>query len=179
VSPNLALWLANDGDALAVAGLFFDTRSSFDATPAPLATADTRGLAPDRLPGQPPRFELSAQGLRLAAGASVVVTDATYADVEVRVDFPTGAPATLLLRGEGGRERGVGGADCPLPPPPAEASLVVRRRLGQLTGGWRGGAAFACVDELVGERVRVALRAPLEADAVVRNLRLLRLEVRR
>ena len=114
---GLALWLAPGMSATDVVGLRFDTRGDYSPVIPSLLAADTQFTAPDRLvlPGLPSIQFDPTDGVALAEGASVFVTDATYAAFTLDVDAPTGAPAIVVLRDQEGNELEVGGSSCPLP----------------------------------------------------------------
>src|SRR5208283_3913072 len=91
--PGLALWIAVD--AAVMTALRFDTRGEYAPLPLPLLVNDTTETAPDRLPGAGLLAFDASSGLLLGPGASVFVTDRTYADLSVDIDAPTGEPALI------------------------------------------------------------------------------------
>lgn len=105
--PGLGLWLGSDGH---VWGLRFDLRNVYSTNSAAtsLLLYDTTETAPDRLlPSPDIQFE-SDQGLTLSNGASVFMTDATFADATIDFTASLG-PFRLILRdGDTGLEFEVG-----------------------------------------------------------------------
>jgi hypothetical protein len=91
--PGLAVWLGSDAH---VWGLRFDLRDvySTDATPDLSMTKET---APDRLLPSPDIQFQSDLGLTLRSGASVFVTDVTFADATIDFTAAEG-PFRLILR---------------------------------------------------------------------------------
>ncbi len=144
--PGLALWL--DGDTSSLAGLRFDVRGAYSALSGPLLVTDTSDTAPDRLASPGVLGFDAGTGLTLAPGASAFVTDRTYADVDVDVDWPSGEPGIVVLR-DGGRRR-AGGRGCNVP--------------------WRGGPR-RCVDTRRATRVRRHVERPPGHAHAVRDQR--------
>lgn len=173
--PGLALWIA--ADAPLVTALRFDTRGEYAPLPLPLLVNDTSETAPDRLPG-PGLLEFAASsGLLLGPGASVFVTNRTYADFSVDIDAPTGEPALIVLRDELGNELEVGGPACAGAAAPGASSDRVTRRGSNVTWAIAGGASGTCATEVGSNaRISVGVRGPASsARSVVRNLRIARL----
>jgi hypothetical protein len=173
--PGLALWIA--ADVPAVTGLRFDVRGAYSGLPHPLLLGDTSETAPDRLPGPGVVAFDSTAGTTMAPGASVFVTDRTYADVDVELDAPTGEPAIVVLRDELGDELEVGGAACPGLLSPGATSEHVTRHGATVAWTAPGGAAETCPTGVAPDaRLSVGVRAPASAaQSVVRNLRITRL----
>ena len=140
-------------------------------------TSDTSDVAPDRLPAPGVlSFDPSA-GLAMAPGASVFVSDRTYADLTLDVDSPTGEPALVVLRDGMGDELEVGGTTCAGAITSGTSSLHVERRGASVSWAITGAASGTCalgVDATA--RLSIGLRAPASADrSLVRNLRVTRL----
>jgi hypothetical protein len=179
-SPDsgLALWL--DATDLAPTALRFDVQSEYSALPGPLLVGDDGETAPDRLaaPGVV-AFDPST-GVTLAAGASVFVTDRTYADVTIDVDQPTGAPVVLVLRDPSGTELEVGGVTCPGALAGSTAgqpsTLHVQRTGTTVAWSLGGGSPANCATGVAaGARLSIGLRGPEgAAQGVANNLRITR-----
>ncbi|MDP9001282.1 MAG: hypothetical protein M3O46_14365 [Myxococcota bacterium] len=171
---GLALWLAADVPKLNA--LRFDVRTEYAPLPHPLLVNDVVETAPDRLPTPGVLAFDESSGLVLGPGASVFVTDRTYADVIIDVDAPTGEPALIVLRDDHGTEVELGGASCPGVATPTTTSAHVARLGASLAWGTSGGATGTCTVGLrEGARVSVGLRGPAwGARSLVRNLRLVR-----
>jgi len=175
-SPDsgFAFWL--DPTALALTALRFDMQGEYSTLPGALLAADDTDTAPDRLasPGVV-TFDPST-GVTLAAGASVFVTDRTYADVTIDVDQPTGEPVLVVLRDPIGTELEVGGETCPGALSAATAgqpsTLHVERTGATVTWSLGSGAPATCATGVVaGARLSIGLRGPQEAaEGVAANL---------
>jgi hypothetical protein len=172
--PGLAVWIA--GDATAVTALRFDTRGEYAGLPAPLLVNDTSEMAPDRLPGPGLLAFDSPSGLLLGPGASVFVTDRTYADVAIDVDAPTGEPALVVLRDELGVELEVGGVACTGAVTPGATSIHVSRLGSNVSWAIAGGASGACGTGVRSNaRISIGVRGPASSTrSLVRNLRIAR-----
>ena len=164
-SPDsgLAFWL--DATDLALTALRFDTQGEYSALPGPLLAGDDMNTAPDRLasPGVV-TFDPST-GVTLAAGASVFVTDRTYADVTIDVDQPTGEPVLVVLRDPTGTELEVGGETCPGALSGTSAgqasTLHVQRTGATVTWSLGSGAPATCTTGVAaGARLSIGLRGP-------------------
>jgi hypothetical protein len=169
---GLALWL----DAGKLTALRFDVRREYSPLPGPLAVTDAGDMAPDRLAASGAVTFDPALGLVMEPGASAFVTDRTYADLVVDVDWPTGEPAVVVLRDPLGDELEIGGATCPVRIAPGASSLEVRRTGGTVMWTASGGASGGCSGVLPGDpRVSVGVRGRAGASrSVVRNLRVAR-----
>jgi hypothetical protein len=174
--PGLAFWL--DANDLALTALRFDTPSAYSALPAALLVGDTGDTAPDRLPSTGVVTFDPSTGVTLAPGASVFVTDRTYADVTIDVDEPTGEPVLVVLRDETGAELEVGGETCPGALAAATAghasTLHVQRTGATVTWNLEGAAPADCATGVgSGARLAIGLRGPENAsEGVARNLRI-------
>ena len=97
VSNGLGLWVGEDQDVWL---LRFDTRGAYATdvlNGGAYFTTSSQFTAPDRLPGTDVSFT-PGKGLTLGNGASVFVTDATFADVTVQVTVGAGGPVDVVLR---------------------------------------------------------------------------------
>ena len=177
--PGLAFWL--DATDLALTALRFDTQGEYSSLPGPLLVADDANTTPDRLPGPGVITFDPSTGVTLAAGASVFVTDRTYADVAIDVDQPTGEPVVLVLRDQTGLELEVGGETCPgallestLRHP---STLHVQRTGTAVAWNLAGKPPVQCATRLAeGARVSIGLRGPANAtEAIATNLQIARL----
>lgn len=173
---GLALWLDDRAGAMFLRGYRFDTRSAYGAAPNPMLVESTIGLAPDRLAGLPGSSIsfTKGRGLEMREGASAFVTDLTFADVNVDVDFVDQA-AAVVLRQTNGRELSVGGAECAIAQT-AKKSLHVERIKRRVTVTIDGTDTRTCPTELdEGTRVAIGLRGlggPMVSAAT--NLRVVR-----
>ncbi len=176
-SPDagLALWI--ETDAPVITALRFDTRGEYAPLPLPLLVNDTSETAPDRLPGGGVVSFDASSGLLLGPGASVFVTDRTYADVAIDVDTPTGEPALIVLRDELGNELEIGGALCAGAVAAGATSSHVTRHGSNVSWAIAGGASGTCGTGVQpSARISIGVRGPASATrSVVRNLRIARL----
>ncbi len=179
--PGLALWI--DATTQLVTALRFDTSGPYSPLAGPLFLSDTAATAPDSLPAPGVIAFDSSQGLTLGPGASVFVTDRTYADVTIDVDAPTGEPTLVVLRAGTGVELEVGGVSCPgaLDGNAAghASSLHVARTGGSVAWSVAGGASGTCAAPSLAAdaRLHVGLRGPAgAAQGVAANLRIVRVE---
>ncbi len=112
--PGLAMWLANGDDAFAhLFGFRFGTMHPFADIPKTLLTQNASYFALDRAPSDISRFD-PATGLKLATGATAMLTDVTFASFALDLSSPSGAAPLILLRDDAGAEVEIGGAACPL-----------------------------------------------------------------
>jgi hypothetical protein len=175
-SPDsgLAFWL--DATDFAFTALRFDTQGEFSTLPGALLATDDTDTVPDRLasPGVV-TFDPST-GVTLAAGASVFVTDRTYADVTIDVDQPTGEPVLVVLRDPTGTELEVGGETCPGALSGSTAgqasTLHVQRAGATVTWSLGSGATATCATGVAaGARLSIGLRGPEGAtEGIASNL---------
>jgi hypothetical protein len=179
ISPDsgLAMWLDASSADVTLTALRFDTRSPYSTLDEPLLVGDTSNTAPDRLVAPDVIAFDAALGLTLSPGATVFVTDRTYADVVVDLDTPTGATILVVLRDELGRELVVGGEACPGPPPASAAtSIRVERNGTEVVWSVPSGPSGIC-PEGVGQDARLSLGvrgAVGVSPTTVRNLRVTR-----
>jgi hypothetical protein len=180
ISPDsgLAMWLdASSAPDLTLTALRFDTRSQYSMLGEPLLVGDTSNTAPDRLVAPDVIAFDAVLGLTLSPGATVFVTDRTYADVVVDLDMPTGAATLVVLRDELGRELVVGGEACPGPPAAGAAtSIRVERNGTEVVWGVPNGPSGTC-PEGVGQNARLSLGVRGAVGVLrtsVRNLRVTR-----
>ncbi|HEY2510211.1 MAG TPA: hypothetical protein VGI39_05125 [Polyangiaceae bacterium] len=141
--PGLGAWL----DGTTVHALRVGTRGPYASTPtsSPLLVTDPSFTAPDRLvlPGEtaPISFDPTG-GLALASGASVFVTDATYAAFTLDAETPGGTPPSIVLRDAStGTESVLDATACPVK---AGATLHVERSGSAVRVSVDGGASVAC-----------------------------------
>jgi hypothetical protein len=179
--PGLASWI--DPTTQLLTALRFDTTGTYSPLEGPLLVSDMSDTAPDRLPATGVVSFDSSLGLTLGPGASVFVTDRTYADVTIDLDAPTGEPPLVVLRDGAGVELEVGGVSCPGALAGATvgraSSLHVVRTGGSVSWRAAGGASGSCsgASFSAGARLTVGLRGPADAaEGVVANLRLVRVE---
>jgi len=164
VSTGLALWLAEDGNVYA---LRFDTHGPYatDVEHGPYLVTDDEFTAPDRLLPLDAGFTVSS-GATLANGATVWVSDETFAGVTTSVTFPVGGSAALVLRDPAGREVTCGAADVP-----PLGSVQVTRSGAVVTVSATGGTGGRCDGTLdAGARVAVGVRGPDGGTTMVRGL---------
>lgn len=174
-SPDsgFAAWLdMSNPSAAMLTGLRFDTRGPYSTLPGPLLVAGTQDVAPDRLAGPSTTTFVPSQGLTLAPGVSVFVTDRTYADVAISIEMPGPTPALVVLRDESGNELVIGGpqpsAPTPCPntvgwcagPTAGDAStLEVQRRGSSVTWSTTDGQSGTCAPSVSATaRLSIGLR---------------------
>jgi hypothetical protein len=177
--PGLALWLdGSDASAPRLTAMRFDADGPFAALPGPLLVTDTTDVAPDNLVSSGAASFDPTAGLTLAPGVGAFVTDRTYADVQVDVDAPTGAPATVVLRDGLGNELEVGGPACSTAlVAGAPSTLTVVRRGASVSWSVTGHGSGTCTPPFAaGARVGIGVRGAAALPAsVARNLRVTRL----
>jgi hypothetical protein len=126
--PGLLVWLGgeNAGDLPSLTAYRHGTRGQFTDAVAPLLLGSTDGLSLDRpLGADVARDPSDGDVLLTAAGATLVLTDTTYADVSVAVDVRAGAPPTISLA-----DRTYGDASCPWPATPEPPFIAELDRIG-------------------------------------------------
>jgi hypothetical protein len=135
VDAGLFVWLETGGASGLLRAFRHGTRNPFSAAVAPLLLSGTVGTSPDRAPGPAIRLDPSPLGgaILAEAGASLVVTDTTYADVFVTVDVVGDALPIVRLG-----EQGFGSGECPWPASGSTARLErtghsVTLRVGEAT----------------------------------------------
>ncbi len=161
-TPGLAAWLGEDSN---VWTLRFDTHGPYatDFAHGDYLLTDDEFTAPDRLPGPDVSFAVDA-GASLSNGASVWLTDATFAAVTLSVVLPEGGAASVLLRDPSGYQVvcSVAGA------PPLGSIQVVRSGASvSVSGAGSGGCTGARAADA---RVALGLAAPPGGTSHVRNL---------
>ena len=168
--PGLALWL--DVAHGTVAGLRLGTLNAYSPLQKGGAVDISTQTAPDRLPGPGViAYDDGAGSPTLAhQGATVFVTDRTYADVSITLALPTSQPPVVVLRDQTGAEVRVGDLmQCPGLLGTKAPTLDVERLGTTVTWAVNGGAATPCTTHLAdGARVSVGLRAG-STQAVVRD----------
>lgn len=193
-SPDsgFAMWLdTSNPSAPVLTGLRFDTRCEYSTLDGPLLVADTQDVAPDRLASSSTTAFDPTQGLTLAPGVSVFVTDRTYADVAISVDMPGPLSALVVLRDESGNELVIGGTEpaestacpatvawCPGPTMDAAFTLGVQRSGASVAWSVPNGPSGTCVSGVsASARLSIGLRGADSSttQSVARNLTVTRL----
>ncbi len=172
--PGLALFLTLDDTR--ITGLRFGARSAFATIVAPLFSGDLASdrllAAPDRLvlPGTTTSVAIDPQvGLTLIAGATVFLTDVTFASFALDLDAPTGAPPLIVLRDEKGAQIEIGAAACALPPTPGAAQSIHLERTGASV---HVGTRDCGVTLRADARLAIGFRGSAESErSAVRNVR--------
>jgi hypothetical protein len=115
----LALWLddaivngTNTGPA--VFGYRFGTAHAYADVPSPLLKTSPSYFALDRAPTDGTRYDTTNDVLKLEAGATAMLTDATFAAFALDVTSSLGFMPLVVLRDDAGNELEVGGASCTL-----------------------------------------------------------------
>jgi hypothetical protein len=167
--PGLGLWLGSDGH---VWGLRFDVRNAYSTDATTLLSEDTAETAPDRLLPSPDLSFLREQGLTLRNGASVFVTDATFADATLTFEAADG-PFRLILRdNDTGLEFEVGKeGSCFEDDLPMDTQIQVVRQGATLRAGIAGTAPLgSCTIPawLETARVAVGFRGPVNGTSTIR-----------
>jgi hypothetical protein len=116
--PGLVLWLDDVGSGgnagPAIIGYRFGTEHAFADVPSPLLATGPSYFALDRAPTDGTRYDSTADVLKLEAGATAMVTDATFAAFALEVRSSLGFMPLVVLRDDNGNELEVGGASCSL-----------------------------------------------------------------
>lgn len=167
VDAGAFVWLER-GTPAVLAGFRHDVRGPYARDVAPLLLAGREHVSPNRLPSGVSKsgIEYSAAGLGLAGDdVLAVVTDTTYADVDLELTLTSGPAPVVVL----GTTR-LGAAECAWPSPePAEAGEIVQlRRRGTRVTLERRGARRSC--DVAGGRLGVGLSAPGPEPSFVRAL---------
>jgi len=168
--PGLGVWL----DGATVHALRFGARGAYVSETAPLLASDTSSTAPDRLvttaPGGAIAFDPTT-GLSLQSGASVFVTDATFASFALDAETPGASPPAVVLRDAAGNETVLDSTVCATTPGP---TLHVERD-GDTTRASTGGALVTCsIAPAPGARVAIGVRGETQTASVVRSLAITR-----
>jgi hypothetical protein len=166
VDPGLFMWIARDqiSGKSKVRGFRHGVRGPFARDDGFLLLGDALHTAPDRPPGPGGAVEFLPDGLHITHEARVVVTDTTYADVEISAATPASALPEVEL---GPLTIGV---DCPWPRASGKAFTIARA----------GGNVSVEVDGQPTTcsgppgRVSIALRGPEQGQAVVTKLAIAR-----
>jgi hypothetical protein len=169
--PGLGLWLGSDGH---VWSLRFDVRNLYSTDVQKLLSQDTAETAPDRLLPSPDIAFLSGLGLTLRNGASIFVTDATFADATVSFEAAEG-PFRLILRdNETGLEFEVGQeGSCFETDLPMDTQIQVVRQGATLRVGIAGTSPFAPCSVptwLETARIAVGFRGPVNGMSTIRDV---------
>jgi hypothetical protein len=172
--PGLALWLDDNGQTMNVTGFRFASRTRFDALPSALLVTGPDFFAPDRLAGGEAIRVDPDRGVLLGPGASVFLTDVTFADFDVAIEVTAG-PTSIVLRRETGAELEIGGVECAFALA-AKSAIAVERRGASVRVRVDGGEPRACPSTLdPNARVFVGLRGSQGASlSGARNFRILR-----
>jgi hypothetical protein len=171
--PGLGVWI----DGAAIDALRFGARGPYVSETTPLLVGDTSFTGPDRLAGADPAgaivFDATA-GLSLQLGASVFVTDATYASFALDAETPGASPPSVVLRDASGNETVLDAASCPVAP---SATLHVERDGDGVVRASSGGSLVRCtVAPASAARVSIGVRGQSSmATSVVRSLAITRL----
>lgn len=178
--PGLALWVTKQSDvAYAVTGFRFAAHTPFEAVRSPLLEVGPLSLAPDRLVSGgggagSSTIRFDERGVVLEPGASVFVTNVSFADFTLDVDI-TGAAPIVVVRDARGEELEVGGATCGFGQS-ATRTLHVVRRGPHVEVSADGAATRPCPTALAeGLRVSLGIRGAEGAGvSAARNLRIAR-----
>jgi hypothetical protein len=98
----------------AIFGYRFGTEHAFADVPSPLLATSPSYFALDRAPTDGTRYDSTADVLTLEAGATAMVTDATFDAFALDVKSSLGQMPLVVLRDDAGNELEVGGASCTL-----------------------------------------------------------------
>ena len=165
--PGLGVWTTGS----TVHALRFGARGPYVATTAPFLASDTSFTAPDRLASVGPQsaitFDATA-GLSLQSGASVFVTDATFASFALDAETPGASPPAVVLRDSEGNETVLDSSTCPSTP---SSTLHVERDGDTVRASSGKGALVTCtIAPASGARVSIGVRGEGEAASVVRSV---------
>jgi len=170
--PGFGVWL----DGTSVRTLRFGARGPYAAaSPAsPLLATQTSFTAPDRLvlPGAagatlPIAFDPAA-GLSLQPGASVFVTDATYASFTLDAQTPGATPPAIVLRDAAGNETVLDATACPAG---AAGAIHLERSGGSVRVSAGGGPLTPCAaGPAASARVSIGVRGQGTGTTVLRAL---------
>lgn len=163
---GLALWLVEEPNVFRVHGLRFATRGAFASVPRPTIVADLGGLAPDRVPNEQEYRFTPGQGLVLAPGAGVYVTDASFGNVEIDAESPNGVPPLFLFRDPTGKEVPVGTPGCAWPPLKAPSELQIVREGEEIRVSANGQTVPCDVRVDASVRISIGLRGRVAENAV-------------
>lgn len=132
--PGLMMWMTGSATALPqVFGFRHGARNPYDAAVAPLLLTSQDGVALDRMSST---AASGLPGVELADGGdTLVVTDTTYADLDLTIEIVEGQPPIVVLFARGDAVEGentYGGESCPWPAPPVDGASAPRlRRVGE------------------------------------------------
>jgi hypothetical protein len=159
--PGLVLWMTkNTGEFPTMFGFRHGTRGRYDAAVVPLLLANQDGVAFDR--SELGALDPEGHAILSEGGTTLVVTDTTYANVEVSIDTADGdpPPAVVLVTNSSAakREWTFGDASCRWPAPPAGKPSAPRlRRIDSRVTLSQGGEQTTC--EGPGGRVSIWFRS--------------------
>jgi len=166
--PGLGVWL----DGTTVSALRFGTRGPYATTPSPLlAGAEGTSLtAPDQLVTGASTGAITFDpeaGLTLESGASVFLTDTTFAAFTLDAETPGKLPPAIVLRDAEGNETVLDSAACGIA---AGASVHLEREGSVVRASVDGGALATCnAAPAAGARVSIGVRG-IGASSVVRGV---------
>jgi hypothetical protein len=117
--PGLVLWLDDAftgkmNTGAAIFGYRFGTEHAYADVPSPLLATSPSYFALDRAPTDGTRYDTTGDVLKLEAGATAMLTDATFAAFALDVQSSLGFMPLVVLRDDSGNELEVGGASCTL-----------------------------------------------------------------
>jgi hypothetical protein len=173
--PGLGVWM----DGQSVFALRFGTRGPYATTSvsgsSPLLLADASLTAPDALvlPGISSGISFDpSTGLSLQAGASVFVTDATFASFTLDANTPGSAPPAVVLRDDAGNETTVDAAACGFT---SSGTLRVVRAGDVLEASAGGGTLRPCsAVPASGARVSIGFRGEGKGTSVIASVSITR-----
>jgi hypothetical protein len=168
--PGLGVWT----DGTTVFALRTGARGPYATPPltSPLLLTDTNLTAPDRLVTDGAVTFDPSTGLSLQPGASVFVTDATFASFTLDAETPTGAPPLVVLRDAAGNETILDARSCGFTP---GATIHVERDGDVVKASAGGGALGTCsVAPASGARVSIGVRGEGPNVSVVASLAITR-----
>lgn len=173
-SPESGLGVWIDGST--VYALRFGASGPYVSPTVPLLASDTSFTAPDRLADTGPASAVlfdPTTGLSLTLGASVFVTDATFASFALDAQTPGASPPAVVLRDSSGHETVLDTTACPVAP---GATLHVERD-GDTMRASTGGSLVTChAAPASGARVSIGVRGQSStAPSIVRSLAITRL----
>jgi hypothetical protein len=160
--PGLFLWITkNTGEFPSIFGFRHGTTGPYDAAVVPLLLANQDGVSLDRKNSG--SLDTEGRAILTEGGETLIVTDTTYANVDIAIDAGDGPPPSVVLfeshAGTAQREWIYGGEKCPWPAAPAGKLPAprLRRIEGQVTLT-QGGQQKTCAGPE--GRVSVWLRSP-------------------
>jgi hypothetical protein len=170
--PGLGLWL----DGKVVSALRFAARGPYASTVTALLTmtTDTSHTGPDQLvTGGPGAIVFDpTSGLSLQTGASVFVTDATFASFTLDAQTPTGAPPALVLRDSAGNTTLLDATACAIP---ASSSIHFERDGATVRASSGTGPLVTCsIGPAADARVAIGVQGQGSGVSVVQDVAIAR-----